>query len=74
MKIDIAGQLVDDLTTQLAATRDVYREKNNDTVEWDRSALGQLYSILVQETGGRSCVSKKSSSVNRKQASSRFKR
>jgi hypothetical protein len=72
MKIDIPRTLVEEATEQLAAMRGCV----DRPLEWDQSALGKLYSMFVQETSGRSRVSKKRSTAvsNRRKASSRFKR
>jgi hypothetical protein len=71
MKIDIPRTLVEEATVQLAAMRGCV----NNPTEWDRSALGRLYSMFVQETSGRSRVSKKSvATSNRRRATSRFRR
>jgi len=71
MKIDIPRTLVEEAAEQLAAMRGCVDRPE----EWDRSALGKLYSMFIQETSGRSRVSKGARSVtNRRKAASRFKR
>lgn len=71
MKIDIPRALVEAATEQLAAMRDCV----NHQAEWDRSALGKLYSMFIQETSGRSGMSRKTTAVsNRRKATSRFKK
>lgn len=71
MKIDIPRALMEEATEQLAAMRGCV----DRPVEWDQSALGKLYSMFVQETSGRSRVSKKPVAVsNRRKAAARFKR
>jgi len=71
MKIDIPRTLVEEATEQLAAMRGCV----DRPAEWDQSALGRLYSMFLQETSGRSRVSKKPTAVsNRRRAASRFKR
>lgn len=71
MKIELPNELVSDVVDQLASTRDVQREKRGNTVEWDRSALGRLYSMLVQELGN---ARRRGTSANRNKARSRFRR
>jgi hypothetical protein len=71
MKIDIPKTLMEEAAEQLAAIRGCVDRPE----EWDRSALGQLYSMFVQETSGRSRGSKKGTAVsNRRRARSRFSR
>ena len=76
MKIDVPRALAEDILSQLASTRDVEREKHNNTVEWDRSPLGQLYSMLNIELNKRSRASsaKAAAVANRRKVRSRFTR
>jgi len=70
MKIDVPRILVEDAIEQLAAVRGCVKNKG----EWDLSALGRLYSLLIQETGGRSNSSaiRSSARKNSRRARSRF--
>lgn len=76
MKIDVTRPLAEEILEQLAAIRDGQREKHGNTVEWDRSGLGQLYSMLRIELDKRSraSTSKESALSNRRKAQSRFSR
>jgi hypothetical protein len=76
MKIDVQESLVKDAVIQLAAQRDLFRDKNNNTVEWDRTSLGQLYSVLSIALHKRSLTStaKDHALSNRRKVSSRFSR
>ena len=49
MQIDLDRKLMHDVVEQLAATRGCSR----DPAMWDKSPLGQLYSMLVQYLGTR---------------------
>ena len=54
MKIDMQRALAEELLTQIAALRDMEREKRGDTTEWDKSPLGLFFSMLTVELKRRS--------------------
>lgn len=48
MKIEIPLTLYPDLMEEISELREADREVHNNTVEFDRTALGKLYSLLGQ--------------------------
>lgn len=75
MKIDLPRELVNGLLHQLGGTRDVFRDRHGNTAEWDRSPVGRLYALLVQEA--ETLVhsrAKNSAAVNRASIKTRFRK
>lgn len=75
--VTISNHLAKDLCLQLAAVRGTISDE--DVGDWYQSALGKLYSILVQETGSHRDRSATTNSTvgaknARKTISTKFKR
>lgn len=76
MKIDVTRAHAEEILSQLSDLRAIQRDQHNNTVEWDRTALGQLFSMLNVELNKRShtSVARSAAVANRQKVKSRFTR